>query len=113
MAKDSPTPGTDTPGGVSLPSSQPRSFDPWRFGKVAIPRGLREELIGTELPIIPSERLYMSPAASVHGNSRLERRASLLAAVVVVLFFGVTALGAALLYRSFAVDDTAVNEGAK
>lgn len=35
-----------------------RSFNPWRFGSIPIPPELRREIIATELPMIPDERLY-------------------------------------------------------
>lgn len=47
-----------------------RTFNPWRFDTVAIPPDLRREIIATELPVIPSERLYAHRASDEkrHGG---------------------------------------------
>lgn len=100
MSKPERTPIAGTPGVVRRIDAAPRSFDPWKFGTVPIPKGLRKELLGTELPVIPQERLYVSrgPAAlDVSSVRDVERRGSLLAAGAVVLLFGTVLLGWAVL----------------
>jgi hypothetical protein len=103
MSKTTRTPMAGTPDVQPRPDSQPRSFDPWKFGKVAIPPSLRKELIGTELPVIPPERLYASAdpslPPSLAGAPEAERRGSLLAAVAVLVLFGVVMLGWSVLVR--------------
>lgn len=44
-----------------------RGFNPWRYGSFAIPPELRREIIATELPVIPDERLY---GKASHGGSK-------------------------------------------
>jgi hypothetical protein len=58
------------------------SFDPWHFGRVAIPPGLRREIIETKLPAIPPERLY---AVVSRSSSRRAWRIILLGCTLAVL----------------------------
>jgi hypothetical protein len=97
MSKVNRTPTAGPPDIPSRPDSQPRSFDPWKFGKIAISPSLRKELIGTELPVIPPERLYSSAGVEVEPRppdaTRAERRGSFLAAAAILLLFGFALLG--------------------
>lgn len=43
------------------------SFDPWRFDRVRIPPELKRELLGLELPRIPTERLYRASTKPVRS----------------------------------------------
>jgi hypothetical protein len=115
MSKVTRTPFAGTPEVPLRPDSQPQSFDPWKFGKVAISPSLRKELIGTELPVIPPDRLYASAGSELRpappAASEAERRGSFLAAAAVLLLFGFVMLGWSLLGRPSAADAEAPARG--
>jgi hypothetical protein len=51
--------------------ASPKQFDPWKFGAVTIPPGLRREIVLTELPVESPDRLYAPPAASSDESTPL------------------------------------------
>ncbi len=64
-----------------------RSFNPWRFDTIAIPPDLRREIIATELPVIPSERLYGHRASDgTSQGARPRLRVATVVALVVACF---------------------------